>query len=96
MNLANRDKVESYREAARRVSTWMTIAMLGAAMGYVGALGAGQSHVGWYCFVAAVACSFWVLVLGIHTQEQEQTAALLEYMLELDERNQSANSGSGA
>jgi hypothetical protein len=85
MQLANRDKVASYRESARRESYSLAAGMALAVVGYAGALFAGNSSIGWFCLVVAIAASFWTVFIAIHTQEQEQTAALLEYMIELFE-----------
>jgi len=62
--------------------------MTSAVLGYMGALGAGDTLIGWYALVVAIATSFWAVILGIHTQEHEQTAALLEYMLDLSKQEE--------
>lgn len=91
MELANSDKVASYRRTATGLAPWISLAVAVALAGYAGALWAGNSSTGWYCLVVAIAASFWLIFLGIHTQEQEQTAALLEYMIELSENAQKAS-----
>ena len=95
MELANPDKVASYRRTAKALAPWLTLAMVLAVAGYAGALWAGNSSTGWYCLVVAIAASFWLVFLNIHTQEQEQTAALLEYMIELSENTQKARGERG-
>jgi len=96
MELASREKVTSYREAVEKIRPWLLVAGGLAAAGYLGALWAGNSSVGWYCLVVAIASSFWFVILGIHTQEQEQTAALLEYMVEIAEHSEKARAKGGA
>jgi hypothetical protein len=95
MELANSEKVASYRRTAKGFAPWISFATAVAVTGYVGALWAGNSSAGWYCLVVAIAASFWLIFLGIHTQEQEQTAALLEYMIELSESSPKASGERG-
>ena len=85
MELANSDTVASYRRRAKGFAPWIASTTTLAIAGYGVALWAGNSSTGWYCLVVAIAASFWLIFLIIHTQEQEQTAALLEYMIELSE-----------
>lgn len=87
------EKVESYRGNAERHSKWLLLAGAVASLGYLGALSYGLSENGWYSLVVGIVASFVWITIGIHTQEQEQTAALLQYMLEIS-RQQRAGSSS--
>jgi len=96
MRVATPDKVAFYRAAAERVTPWPTVSVALAIIGFVAALWAGNSLLGWYALVIAIASSFLVILIAIHTQEQEQTAALLEYMLEISQESTHAATASGA
>ena len=70
MRVATPEKVAFYKAAAERISPWPIVSAALAMIGFVGALWAGNSLLGWYALVTAIASSFLVILLAIHTQEQ--------------------------
>jgi hypothetical protein len=86
MKFANAEKVENYRKSAKKSAFKLSIAMLLSGMSYIGAFVSGNSSFGWSFLVVAVAASFFTVVCFIHSQEQDQSADLLEQLLELSDR----------
>ncbi|MCE2723493.1 MAG: hypothetical protein ACK51V_02025 [bacterium] len=86
MKFANAEKVETYRKSAKKSAFKLSIAMLLSGMSYIGAFVSGNSPFGWSFLVVAVAASFFTVLCFIHSQEQDQSADLLEQLLELSDR----------
>ena len=83
---ASHETVENYRQNARSESRLLVIAMLVAMGCYFASAQQGPGGLGWTLLIVGVAASFAVVMVGIGINEQEQTAALLQYMLEIAER----------
>lgn len=78
------EKIQSLRSSAKACSSPITFLGLLAGGCYLGSAVMGTSGLGWPLFVVAVVASFVVLILGMHTTEQENLADVLEYMTHIE------------